>query len=191
MQLSANHNIRQIIEFVTEDKKPERLLAGLREVLKEKTKVVVFTETKRSCEMLSRNLTERKFPATAIHGDKTQDQRDRAMADFRAGKFPILVATDVASRGLDIKEINYVINYDLPSQIEDYIHRIGRTGRAGAKGTAVSFFTEKNTRMAKDFVDVLTEAQQKIPDKLHELASQNSYGGNQNSRFRQRSPRRF
>ncbi|CAG9318616.1 DBP2_2 [Blepharisma stoltei] len=190
LELAANHNIRQIVEFINEGQKPERLLAGLREVIKERTKVVVFTETKRGCEMLSKNLTDRKFPATAIHGDKTQIERDRAMADFRIGKFPILVATDVASRGLDIKDINYVINYDLPTNIEDYIHRIGRTGRAGAKGTAVSFFTEKNARLAKDFIEVLKEAQQKIPEKLYELVGSGSYGS-ANSRYRNRSPRRF
>jgi len=112
------------------------------------------------------------------------------MLEFRSGRVPILVATDVASRGLDIKDINYVINYDLPNNIEDYVHRIGRTGRAGAKGTAVSFFTEKNSRMANDFVQVLKEANQNVPDRLLQIASESgSFSGGSKTRYR--SPRRY
>ena len=77
------------------------------------------------------------FAALCIHGDKKQEERDWVLAEFKAGKSPIMVATDVASRGLDVKDIRYVINYDMPNQIEDYIHRIGRTGRAGTHGMYV------------------------------------------------------
>merc|ERR1712048_612362 len=103
-------------------------------------KVLVFTETKRGADSLCRELQYQQFSANAIHGDKEQRQRDRILGEFRTGQTPILVATDVAQRGLDIKDVMYVANYDIPKTHEDYIHRIGRTGRAGNKGVAVTFF---------------------------------------------------
>merc|ERR1712060_570031 len=103
-------------------------------------KVLVFTETKRGADSLCRELQYQQFSAAAIHGDKEQRQRDRILSEFRSGHTNVLVATDVAQRGLDIKDVMYVANYDVPKTIEDYTHRIGRTGRAGATGTAVTFF---------------------------------------------------
>merc|ERR1719473_2668232 len=88
---------------------------------------------------------------------------------FTSGKSPILVATDVASRGIDVKDIKYVINYDFPNQIEDYVHRIGRTGRAGAMGSSYSFFTSDKFKHAKDLVNVLREASQPVPEELEKL----------------------
>jgi len=82
----------------------------------------------------------------SIHGDKTQKERDYAMENYKANKFNILVATDLAARGLDVKDIRHVINYDFPNQIDDYIHRIGRTGRGGASGVAYTFFSENNDK---------------------------------------------
>merc|ERR1739848_512807 len=118
---------------------------------------------KRDGDELTREMRTDGFPALCIHGDKKQEERDWVMAEFKAGKSPILVATDVASRGLDVKDIKYVINYDFPNQIEDYIHRIGRTGRAGAVGSSYSFFTQDKFRLARDLVSVLMEAQQPVP----------------------------
>merc|ERR1712196_279531 len=119
---------------------------------------IVFTETKRGADQLSHSLNRNRFRAVTIHGDKEQRERDRALADFKSGRTCILIATDVASRGLDVKDIGFVVNYDFPNQIEDYIHRIGRTGRAGAYGTAYTFFTSKNGNFARDLVDILREA---------------------------------
>ena len=90
-------------------------------------------------EQLHKELVQRGFKAAAIHGNKTQFQRQRALLKFRNNEIQILLATDVASRGLDITNITHVINFDLPETMEDYIHRIGRTGRAGNKGTALTF----------------------------------------------------
>ncbi|OMO66350.1 hypothetical protein COLO4_30604 [Corchorus olitorius] len=102
------------------------------------------------------------WPALSIHGDKSQAERDWVLSEFKAGKSPIMTAADVAARGLDVKDVKYVINYDLPGSLEDYVHRIGRTGRAGAKGTAYTFFTAANARFAEELIVILEEAGQKV-----------------------------
>ena len=105
-----------------------------------------------------------------------------------------MVATDVASRGLDVKDIRYVINYDFPAQVEDYVHRIGRTASAGAKGTAISFFTRENSRLSQDLIDVLRESKQEVPNELYQF--RRTYRGPKVNRWRRprsrsRSPARF
>ncbi|TET52851.1 MAG: DEAD/DEAH box helicase, partial [Actinobacteria bacterium] len=104
-------------------------------------KVLVFGRTKRGMEKLSRQLDKRGFDVASIHGDKTQAQRQRALKQFRNNHIQALLATDVASRGLDIDNVTHVINYDLPETYEDYVHRIGRTGRANKIGSALTFVT--------------------------------------------------
>jgi ATP-dependent RNA helicase RhlE len=102
-------------------------------------KVIIFGRTKHGVERLSRELKHKGFTAESIHGDKTQGQREKALAHFRENKSKILVATDVAARGLDIPDVSYVINFDVPATYDDYVHRIGRTGRAGKRGKALTF----------------------------------------------------
>ena len=102
----------------------------------EKGRTLVFARTKRGTERLAKHLGRDGFLATMIHGDRSQSQRTAALAGFDQGRFKVLVATDVASRGLDIQDVAHVINYDLPTLPEDFIHRVGRTGRAGATGRA-------------------------------------------------------
>ena len=102
-------------------------------------KVLVFGRTKHGLNRLSRNLYERGFKVATIHGNKSQSQRQRALKEFKNDKVKVLLATDIASRGLDIDDVSHVINYDLPQSYEDYIHRIGRTGRANKTGVALSF----------------------------------------------------
>lgn len=102
-------------------------------------KVIIFGRTKWGMERLAQNLRDRKFKASAIHGNKSQNQRQRALDDFKTGRLNILIGTDVASRGLDIENVTHVINYDAPETYDDYVHRIGRTGRAGKKGVALTF----------------------------------------------------
>jgi superfamily II DNA/RNA helicase len=101
-------------------------------------KVLVFGRTKHGLEKLARDLNSRGFQVASIHGNKTQGQRQRSLDEFKTNRIKVLLATDVASRGLDIDDVTHVINYDLPESYEDYIHRIGRTGRAGKKGNAIS-----------------------------------------------------
>merc|ERR1712129_588494 len=102
--------------------------------------------------------------------------------EFKEGKSPILIATDVASRGLDVKDIKYVINYDFPSQIEDYVHRVGRTGRAGATGSSYTFFTADKSKLAKDLIGVLREASQPVPEELEKLGG-GGYGDGDRRRY--------
>jgi len=107
---------------------------------------LIFIETKQGAAKLVSQLEKRGIPTQSIHGDKTQGMREKILADFKSGKIQFLVATGVAARGLDIQNLSRVVNYDVPDQVEDYIHRIGRTGRAGATGEAISFVAKDNFR---------------------------------------------
>jgi ATP-dependent RNA helicase RhlE len=108
--------------------------------------VLAFTRTKDRAERMSRFLKRKGVPCTSIHGDRTQEERTKALLDFRTGKLPVLVATDIAARGLDVENIGHVVNIDLPRDLDDYIHRVGRTARAGATGDAFTFVTPKEER---------------------------------------------
>lgn len=113
----------------------------------------------------------------SIHGDKSQVDRDNVLAEFRSGRSNILVATDVAARGLDVDGIKYVINFDFPQSSEDYIHRIGRTGRKHSTGTSYAFFTRKNTKCARALIDILREANQNVNPELEYIARNSGSGG--------------
>lgn len=104
------------------------------------TRIIIFCSTKRMCDQLAMNLG-REYRAAAIHGDKKQQERDAVLAAFKNGRCPVMVATDVAARGLDVPNVGLVVNFDFPNGVEDYVHRIGRTGRAGASGESLTFFT--------------------------------------------------
>jgi ATP-dependent RNA helicase DDX3X len=137
---------------------------------------LVFVETKRMADMLSDFLMSNHLPATSIHGDRTQRERETALHTFRTGRTPIMVATAVAARGLDITNVTHVINYDLPSDIDDYVHRIGRTGRAGNTGVSTAFFNRGNKNIVRDLVELLREANQEIPSWLETVAHEATYG---------------
>lgn len=125
--------------------------------------VIVFVNKKETCRRLARMLTNYGVDADAIHGDKSQDERQAALSAFKEGKFHVLVATDVAARGLDIKELPFVINFDVPGNPEDYVHRIGRTGRAGMKGVAMMITTDDDTK-AVEAIEKLTNQKFKVID---------------------------
>lgn len=136
-------------------------------------RTLVFVETKRQTDFIASKLCQMKLPATSIHGDRQQREREEALRTFKSGETPILIATDVASRGLDIPGVEHVINCELPKDIDDYVHRIGRTGRAGNKGKATSFFdpsNDKNVELAPALVNILTNAKQVVPEFLQQLA---------------------
>jgi len=143
---------------------------------------LVFTETKRMADHLEEYLYNSGFSAASIHGDRTQSEREAALEAFKSGQVQILVATDVASRGLDISNVKHVINYDLPHDIDDYVHRIGRTGRAGNDGFATAFFNEKNGNIASDLVVLLEEAGQEVEYWLKEISHCNSNRGTKTRR---------
>ncbi|KAN0022185.1 hypothetical protein ACTFIU_004356 [Dictyostelium citrinum] len=168
-EITANHNVRQIVEVCQDFEKKERMLKFLGSVGRDE-KVIVFAETRKGVDELQRVLQFSGFKSIGIHGNKSQPERDFVLSQFKNGLVPIMIATDVASRGLDIKDIKYVVNYDFPNTIEVYIHRIGRTARAGASGSSYSLLTSENARLANDLIKVLTEAKQKIPIELSNLS---------------------
>ncbi|KAL9104724.1 MAG: hypothetical protein Q9163_000336 [Psora crenata] len=178
MDLSANHRITQIVEIVSEFEKRERMTKHLERIMEDRNaKILLFTGTKRVADEITRFLRQDGWPALSIHGDKQQNERDWVLNEFKTGKSPIMVATDVASRGIDVKNITHVFNYDYPNNSEDYVHRIGRTGRAGSKGTAITLFTTENSKQARDLVAVLQESKQQIDPRLHEMARYGGGGG--------------
>jgi ATP-dependent RNA helicase DDX3X len=172
---STSENITQKVEYVEDIDKRSVLLDILHTHAGGLT--LIFVETKRMADTLSDFLLNQGFPATSIHGDRTQREREKALEVFRNGKCPILVATAVAARGLDIPNVTHVINYDLPTDIDDYVHRIGRTGRAGNTGIATAFFNRGNRGIVRELLDLLKEANQEVPQFLETIARESSFGG--------------
>ncbi|RLM58545.1 putative DEAD-box ATP-dependent RNA helicase family protein [Panicum miliaceum] len=176
---SSTELIVQRIEFVQEADKRSHLMDLLhaqRDTGKQ-TLTLVFVETKRGADSLESWLCMNGFPATSIHGDRNQQEREYALRSFKSGQTPILVATDVAARGLDIPHVAHVVNFDLPNDIDDYVHRIGRTGRAGKSGLATAFFNDNNSSMAKSLAELMQESNQEVPAWLSRYAARPSYGG--------------
>lgn len=149
---STHENITQRVEYVDDHIKRDVLCRLLREL---PGLTLVFVETKRNADAIEDFLCRDGFPATSIHGDRTQREREDALSSFRAGRTPILVATDVAARGLDIPNVIHVINFDMPKDIDDYVHRIGRTGRAGNTGHATAFVNDRNYNICRDLMNTL------------------------------------
>ncbi|KAF2435134.1 DEAD-domain-containing protein [Tothia fuscella] len=172
---STSENITQKVEYVEDGDKRSVLLDILSTA--DKGLTLIFVETKRMADSLSDFLINQNFPATSIHGDRTQRERERALEMFRNGHCPILVATAVAARGLDIPNVTHVVNYDLPTDIDDYVHRIGRTGRAGNTGVSTAFFNRGNRGVVRDLIDLLKEANQEVPSFLEAIARESSFGG--------------
>ena len=173
---STSENITQKVEYVEDPDKRSVLLDILHTHGTGLT--LIFVETKRMADSLSEFLINQRFPATSIHGDRTQRERERALEMFRSGRCPILVATAVAARGLDIPNVTHVVNYDLPTDIDDYVHRIGRTGRAGNTGLSTAFFNRGNRGVVRDLIELLKEANQEVPTFLEGIAREGSgFGG--------------
>ncbi|EIW57832.1 DEAD-domain-containing protein [Trametes versicolor FP-101664 SS1] len=177
MELTANHSITQIVEVVSDFEKRAKLIKHLDQISQENAKVLIFVGTKRVADDITKYLRQDGWPALAIHGDKEQRERDWVLGEFKAGRSPILIATDVASRGLDVKDVRYVINYDFPNNCEDYIHRIGRTGRAGTTGTSFTYFTTDNAKQARELIGILKEAKAVVPPQLEEMSMYGGGGG--------------
>ncbi|KIM32881.1 hypothetical protein M408DRAFT_188282 [Serendipita vermifera MAFF 305830] len=180
---STSENITQKIEYV-EDADKRSVLLDILNAEDKSGLTLIFVETKRMADMLSDFLMTNRYPATSIHGDRTQREREHALATFRSGRTPILVATAVAARGLDIPNVTHVVNYDLPSDIDDYVHRIGRTGRAGNTGVSTAFFNRGNKNIVRELVDLLREANQVIPPWLDAVLSESTFGSSSGGRGR-------
>jgi superfamily II DNA/RNA helicase len=179
---STSINITQRLEWVEENEKRSFLLDLLR--TEPNALTLVFVETKRGADDLERFLLSEYYPAISIHGDKSQNDREEALRLFRSSQKPILVATAVAARGLDISNVKFVVNFDLPTDIDEYVHRIGRTGRAGNSGEAISFFNEKNRNIAKGLYDIFMETQQEVPQFLRKMIDDMRYSHNQSGKNR-------
>lgn len=196
--LNANKDIKQTIVMCTENEKFDKLTEILKELTeqgipeseqtanpglnnrfgnrkpvdlggKKHPKVIVFTAKKISCNDLANRLWDDGFAVDCLHGDRAQWERSKVINAFKDGTLRMLIATDVAARGLDVKDVGMVLNYDMPAgsnAVEDYVHRIGRTGRAGAKGLAYTFFTQNDRKCATQLVEVLQKAEQEIPPEL-------------------------
>ena len=172
--LSANKRVQQIVEVLDDRQR----FARLREVLnhvhsgsKSTDRVLVFALYKLEAERLEKDLRRDGWHCGSIHGNKNQQNRTAALADFKSGKCPLLIATDVAARGLDIPNVECVINYTFPLTIEDYVHRIGRTGRAGKAGISYTFFQPSDKSHAGELQQVLRQVDQPIPDELAKFGS--------------------
>lgn len=173
---STSENITQKIEYV-EDSDKRSVLLDVLSSMPSGGLTLVFVETKRMADMLENFLIQSNFPATSIHGDRSQRERERALETFRSSRTPIMVATAVAARGLDIPNVTHVVNYDLPNDIDDYVHRIGRTGRAGNTGISTAFFNRGNKNIVRELLELLREANQEIPDWLEAVGRESSFGG--------------
>jgi len=152
-QNSVSELITHVVHPVDSTRKQELLIS----LIKQRCirQVLVFTRTKQGADRLAKRLNHCGISSAAIHGDRNQIQRTQALADFKKNLVPVLVATDVAARGLDIEELTYVINFELPNNPEDYVHRIGRTGRAGTKGFAISLVSQEEKKQLIDIERVL------------------------------------
>lgn len=178
-QLNANKDIQQSFLVVKPFEKDERLFELLRDINgnvdKDPSKIpktIIFRSRKQECDMLCEQLYTMGYSVDSLHGDKSQAARDRVMQNFRNGRIRVLVATDVAARGLDVKDISAVINYDLPDKgVEDYVHRIGRTARGGQTGMAFSFITQKDARsgILTELVALVKRCGQKVPSEVAHL----------------------
>lgn len=169
---ATNDNVEQKAYLVNTDQKQRFLVQLLKQYANQQ--VIVFTKTKLSASKLARALERDQIPCSAIHGDKTQKERIEALDAFKAGSIHALVATDVAARGLDISDLPLVINYEISTAPEDYVHRIGRTGRAGAKGVAISLIDEDET---KYFDEIEKLIKKQIPKEKANISNSSTSSG--------------
>lgn len=165
----VNKDITQLVEVRPESDRFFRLLEILGEWY-EKGKILIFVHSQDKCDALFKDLLKSGYPCLSLHGAKDQTDRESTIADFKSNVCNLLVATSVAARGLDVKELELVVNFDVPNHYEDYVHRVGRTGRAGNKGCAITFVSEEDARYAPDLVKALELSEQSVPDDLKALA---------------------
>lgn len=162
---SAVETIKQYLYFVEKPEKKKLLLSLLQNETGKS--VLIFSRTKHGADNIARFLKKSGLQSAAIHGDKTQGQRQKALTDFKTGNIKVLVATDIAARGIDIRELEMVINYDLPDVAETYIHRIGRTGRAGHSGCALTFCTPEDKEMLSDIRKMAGKQLQTVSQEIY------------------------
>jgi ATP-dependent RNA helicase DDX46/PRP5 len=168
--------ITQIVEVRAEETKFNRLLQILGEQTNEdqNARILIFVDRQEHADNLMKDLLRKNYVSMSLHGGKDQVDRDQTITDFKNGVITIVIATSVAARGLDVKQLKVVINYDAPNHMEDYVHRAGRTGRAGNKGTCVTFITPEQERYSVDLYRALKASNAEVPTELESLANSKS-----------------
>ncbi|XP_064020279.1 probable ATP-dependent RNA helicase DDX43 isoform X1 [Pogoniulus pusillus] len=169
LDLAAVSTVEQKVLVVPEEQK-RALMEDFIHSMKPEDKVIIFVGKKVTADDLASNFGLQGIPVQSLHGDREQYDREQALDDFKKGRVKILVATDLASRGLDVHDITHVFNFDFPRNIEEYVHRIGRTGRAGRTGVALTLVTENDWRVASELIEILERANQVVPSKLVAMA---------------------
>lgn len=169
----AVDRIKQVIEFCKSDNDKRRRLQELL-IHGPKPPIIIFMNHKASCDATAKFVEKFGFSTAVLHSGKSQEARDWAITEFKEHRVEILIATNVAGRGLDVRGVTHVINYDLPKSIDEYVHRIGRTGRAGMNGLATSFLTQDDDTIAASLKQLLTKTNNKVPRELNDMISQSS-----------------
>ncbi|XDB67072.1 PREDICTED: DEAD box protein 53 [Capra hircus] len=169
LDLVAVNTVKQSIIVTTEEEK-RSLIQEFLQSLSPKDKVIVFVGRKLVADDLSSDLSIQGIPVQSLHGDREQCDRDQALEDFRSGRVKILIATDLASRGLDVTDVTHVYNYNFPRNIEEYVHRVGRTGRAGKTGESITLVTQDDWKIADELIKILQRANQIVPPNLRSMA---------------------
>ncbi|XP_032408961.1 putative ATP-dependent RNA helicase DDX43 [Xiphophorus hellerii] len=165
LDLAAVNTVQQTLEIVKEEEKKMFVFDFIRN-MQPQDKVLIFVGKKITADDLSSDMSLQGIAVQCLHGDREQSSREEALQDFKDSRVRILVATDLASRGLDVHDITHVFNYDFPRNIEEYVHRVGRTGRAGRSGAAITLLTRDNWRMASELISILERAGQDVPEDL-------------------------
>jgi ATP-dependent RNA helicase DDX46/PRP5 len=165
--------ITQMVEVRAEETKFNRLLQILGEQTNEdqNARILIFVDRQEHADNLMKDLLRKNYVSMSLHGGKDQVDRDQTITDFKNGVITIVIATSVAARGLDVKQLKVVINYDAPNHMEDYVHRAGRTGRAGNKGTCITFITPEQERYSVDLYRALKASSAEVPAELESLAN--------------------
>ncbi|CAK9807040.1 Probable ATP-dependent RNA helicase DDX43 [Anthophora plagiata] len=169
LDLAAVHTVLQKIYIIDEEEKTDMMYQFFREMAPT-DKVMVFFGKKSRVDDIASDLALQGANCQSIHGGREQCDREQALEDLKTGKVQILLATDVASRGIDIEDITHVLNYDFPRDIEEYVHRVGRTGRAGRMGESITFMTRRDWSHAKELINILEEANQEVPEEVYSMA---------------------
>ncbi|OII77410.1 DEAD DEAH box helicase family protein [Cryptosporidium andersoni] len=166
---SGKKSIQQILNFISENKKQSTLINVLNNYEYAIPPIIIFVNQKKTVDIVCRSIASNGFKVIGLHGGKIQEQRENNLNLFRNGIYDILVATDVAGRGIDIANVNLVINYDVPSTIDTYTHRIGRTGRAGKSGVAISFVTQQDSNLFSELKRILISTNNIVPAELNNI----------------------
>lgn len=170
LDLAAVSSVSQEIIITDPEKKRKLLYDFILKTMTEQDKAIVFVGRKAVVDDIGSELALNDIPCQCMHGDRDQESREQALRDIKSGRVRLVIATDVASRGLDIDDITYILNYDFPSNAEEYVHRVGRTGRAGRTGKSITFFTRDDWKHAQELIDILSKSNSVIPPELVGMA---------------------